>query len=371
VVQQFTMAIIFINSTQIITKQISYMKDKDLGFDKRDAVIIPIYTDGIHKSLRTIKTELKNNINVTEVAAASEIPSWSVPKIEVDIIDDNAGKQETIMDVINVDDDYIRAMGITMAAGRNFLNGLETGQRDEVIINETAVKQFGWNDPIGKTIQTSENKNNSKLWTVAGVVKDFHYTSLYRKIEPLLIKNNADNFNYVIVRINPADKNKTLEFIKHKWNEFDPKRPFDYFFLDEHYDRPHKTVERIRDVFSYFSIFALIIACLGIFGLSTFSVQNRMKEVGIRKVLGATTRSVFLKLNYEILRLVLISVVIAFTIIKASSFDLSQFFPYMTELNLLPFVYASLLVFIVAFTTISFQLIKISRSNPVEVLRYE
>lgn len=370
VVLQFTSSIVFLYYTGIISNQLDFMKNKDLGFNKKDVVVMPIENHNLHKSIDYIKEELGKCDGVTRVAAASEIPRWNFPRGEK-LPQGFSRNDMQVMDELNVDRDFIPLMGIEMAAGRNFTEGSTADQKGAIIINETAAKQFGWDNPIGKTFRYSTGPDEPVTGTVVGVVKDFHHASLYRLIEPLIIGNNTDGFNYILARVNPGEIKRTIGLMEETWRKIDPDRPFDYFFMEDFYDGTHRTVERIRDVMSFFALFSLFIACLGIFSLAAFTAGQRTKEVGIRKAMGATTSGIIIRLNRQLMKLVAIAVFLALLMTRIPSSIMDRFFPYHANIGIMLFIKVALLVFIVALATISYQSFRIGRSNPVEALRYE
>jgi putative ABC transport system permease protein len=370
VVVQFSLSIMFIYGTEVISRQLTYMKNKNLGFEKKNVVVIPIVDDRIKRSIKSIKKELIGVSGVISAAAASHIPSWNIPMHEK-IPEGFSRTEPQLMDEINVDCDFIPTMAIEVMTGRNFSEEFETDNQNAVIINETAAKKFGWNDPIGKTIQYAIGNDSFATRTVIGMVRDFHQRSLYQIIEPLFLGNNPNDLNYLIVRIMPTDVNKTVGFLKAAWSRIDPGRPFDYFFLEDSYDSYHQVVERLRDVFSFFTVFAIFIACLGIFALAAFTVEQKTKEIGIRKVVGATTLSIIFKLNSSLIKPVVIAIILAFLSTQIRFFNLSYFFPYLVELNMFTFFKSAIMLLIIALVTISWQSFKAGRADPVESLRYE
>jgi len=370
VVFQFSLSIMFINGTEIISRQLTYMKTKNLGFDKKNVVVIPIADDRIKRSIKSIKKELTGVSGVVSAAAASHIPSWDIPRHEK-IPEGFSRTEMQMMDEINIDNDFIPTMGIEILAGRNFSEQFETDDQNAVIINETAAKRFGWDDPIGKTIQYASGNDYFATGNVIGIVRNFHQRSLYQVIEPLFISNNLNDLNYLIVRIQPTDVNQTVGLLKEVWSRIDPGRPFDYFFLEDSYDSYHRVVEQVRDVFSFFTLFAIFIACLGIFALAAFTVEQKTKEIGIRKVVGATTSSIILKLTSSLIKPVIFAIVSAFLTTQIRLFNLNYFFPYLVELSLFTFFKSAMMVLLIALATISLQSYKAGRANPVESLRYE
>ena len=370
VVLQFTSSIVFIYYTFIISNQLDFMKNKNLGFDKKNVVVMPVTNRNLNKNAEFIKTELSKCEGVTLVSTASEIPRWNFPRSEK-FPQGFLRNEGQVMDEIYVDHNFFPLMGIKMVAGRNFAVNSTADKTGAIIINETAAKKYGWKNPIGKTIQYSRERDELLTVTVIGVVKDFHHASLYRVIEPLFIGNNTDSFNYILVRLKPGKIKSTVENLEKTWKGIESDRPFDYFFLEDFYDSTHRTVERIRDVMSFFAMFSLFIACLGIFSLAAFTAEQRTKEVGIRKAVGATTSSIVIRLNRQLMKLVVIAIILALLFTRVPSSIMDRFFPYQANIGIILFIKVALLVFLIALATISYQSVRIGRSNPVEALRYE
>jgi putative ABC transport system permease protein len=250
--------------------------------------------------------------------------------------------------------------------GRDFSKDLATDGKEAVILNESASRKFGWTSPIGKNIKT-ENKDGS----VIGVVRDFHFQSLRQEIEPLVIYISPRFFEYISIRITPDNFPATLAFIKKKWKEWAPGLPFDYFFLDSDFDRFYRAEEREGRVFCGFSFLAIFIACLGLFGLASFTAEQRTKEIGIRKVLGATVPSIVTQLIKEFTKWVLIANFIAWPVGYFAMSRWLENFAYRTRIGPWTFLLSAILVFIIALLTVSFQALRAAFANPSDALRYE
>jgi putative ABC transport system permease protein len=281
------------------------MKSKHPGFHKKDVVVLPIDDNELKKSLKTFKTELLENKEVLSVTASSSLPGLIVPR-SVKLPEGYSKDEMQLMDEINIDSDFIPALNIEMEKGRNFFEGDKADQENSIIINELAVKKFAWDkpgeNPIGKSIKTSVGQDQFEIRTVIGVVKDFHLSSMNRLIEPLYISNNAENLNYILVRLSPGSTQKLLKYIQMKWEQLYPAYPFTYTFLETEYDLYFRILERIIDNVMFFSILAVLLACLGTYALTAFVSERRTKEIGIRKVLGDSTLGIIFRLNTEILK---------------------------------------------------------------------
>jgi putative ABC transport system permease protein len=370
VVLQFFASTVFIIQTIVLGYQIRYMRNKDLGFNKHDVVVLPIADSEVRKSIQSLKKEFKNYSGIIDVGATSTLPGWNIPR-DFEIPQGYTKEQMQLMDVLNVDCDFIPTMEIKLAGGRNFSEKFPADTDNGLIINETAARKFGWSDPIGKTIRYNTGHGDFATGTVCGVVKDFHLASLYRVIEPLCISDKPDELNYILVQISPQNTDQTLDYIGKKWKEIYPDHPFEYSFLEQSFDRYFQVVEKVLQICSYFTFMAIVIACLGIYALAAYTAEHRTKEIGIRKVLGATTFGILLKLNKETIKLVVISMVLALIFVQVPLIDLHEFLPYFVKPGFMVYVESALLLISVALATISYQSIKTALANPVESLRYE
>jgi len=371
VVFQFTISIALIAGTGIIFNQINYMKQKNLGFDKEQVLVLRVIDDSILKSFSSVKGELKNHTGITHVALSSHVPGQS-PSFIVFVPEGFTPDQSQLMDFISIDSGFIPAMGIEIIGGRNFSSEFASDHSQAILINETAARQFDWENPIGKTIDLPVPDGDEKVTkTVVGVVRDFHTESLHKRIRPLYIENNAARFRYIALKVKPLTISDTLAFLRKKWKQIDPTQIFDYFFLDEAFSRQYKADEKLSRIFSCFTILAIFIACLGLFGLASFTAEKRTKEIGIRKALGASVSEIIWLLAKEFTRWVLVANIIAWPIIYLAMNRWLQNFAYRININLGSFVLSALLAFIIALLTVGYQAVKAARANPVEALRYE
>ena len=370
VVFQFFISAVFICHTFVLDYQQKKLQAIDVGFHKKDVVILPVTDGRVRKSIQTFRSALLENPDIIGVTTTSSLPGLGIHR-DVKIPEGYSNTEMQLMDEINVDEDFIPTLGIKLAKGRNFLEANKGDQQNSIIVNELAVQKFGWKDPIGKTIKYSVGQDQYNKGTVVGVVKDFHLSSLHRVIEPLFISDNPDKINHILVRVSPQSINGALEFIKAKWASVFPDHPFQYDFLERKYDLYMKTIGKIIDILSFFAILAVTLACLGIFALAAFISERKTKEIGIRKVLGDTTFGIVFKLNFELLKYVLIASLLIIPYAYFMKDFLSMFLPYMADINYFIYVEALLLVFILALLSISYQAIKAAIANPIESLRYE
>jgi putative ABC transport system permease protein len=265
-----------------------------------------------------------------------------------------------------VDEDFLNTFDIQLIQGRNFSNEFTT-DKSTYLINESLVNSLGWDAPLGKDIERNGNHQ------VIGVVKDFHYATFYNKIEPLIITNSPwkNKFRNLSLKIYPKGISETLASVKSKWEKLIPDKPFEFWFLSESFDNLYKMEQKFEKIFFYFSLIALAIALLGLYSLVSFSTVQRTKEIGIRKILGASTLKILKLLSIEYLGLVVIANIIAWPIAWLILNKLLQHFAYKVDIGFAVFIFAGALAFIIAFITISSQTIKAALSSPIEALRYE
>jgi len=370
VVGQFVLSIVMIIGTLIIGDQIRYMKNKDLGFQKDQVLAIRTSDERIFRTLDQIKSRLKEIPGVLEASAASYLPGQGQDTL---LAIPEGLATPTQYRFIDADADYVRTMGMTIVRGRDFSKDIRSDAREAILINETAVRKLGWDDPIGKTIKLVMGPFIVKPKTVVGVVKDFHFSSLREAIEPLLISNNnqlSDWFG-LAVRFNAVDPGRLIGGLKKSWKAVSPGQIFDYFFVDELFEAKFRSEERLNKIFSSFSFLAIAIACLGLFGLASYLAEQRKKEVGIRKALGASVGAVAGLLCREFLKLVGLAALIAWPIAYFAMTVWLRGFAYRTGLSPWTFLGSGLAALTIAFLTVGYQAIRAASGNPVDSLKYE
>jgi putative ABC transport system permease protein len=277
------------------------------------------------------------------------------------------------MQMLFTDVDFVSAMKMQLVAGRDFSKDMPTDKTTGFILNEEAVKKFGWNSSaaIGKTVQWVQPNVVLKTGKVIGVVKDFNITPLKSAVQPLVMHYFPQRFQYLYIRFNQSHANNVLAVVQKQFNAFYPKQSFEYSFLDETLNNLYLSEKKLGTIFSYFSFLAILIGCLGILGLSLYSIQQRIKEIGIRKVLGASVTGITLELLKEFVKPVLIAAVIATPLAWFVMNKWLEDFAYRIQINGLVFLLTTLIVLALAILTMSVQSIKAARSNPVKSLRTE
>jgi len=373
VISQFAISIALIIGTMMIYKQLMYMKSTELGFNKEHVVVLPGLRDVLPDSYQTVTGELKNIPGVINVGASSLVPGRGITK-SLFRPEGFAQNESQPMDYRSIDPGYISTLDIKIIAGRNFSEDLSTDQTESVLINETAAAKFGWKNPIGKQFILNPDQSDQGEETfinVIGVVKDYHITSLREKIEPMIIFYDPSLYSIVSIRIAPENIQKTLSLIQSKYKELAPNKPLDYFFLDESFDSQYRAEERMGNLTMRFSLLAVFIGCLGLFGMASYTTEQRTKEIGIRKILGASIGKIVRMLSKEYILLVTLGNLIAWPTAYFLMKSWLNNFAYRTSLALWVFLGAAFLSLIVALLTVSYQSIKAALSNPADSLKYE
>lgn len=366
VIAQFTISIALIISTIIIYNQMHYMRSQDLGFNKNQKLIIDTHGDS---SKLVFKQEIASLPGVISTSMAGSVPGGGNPGAYSQIENVKGDMQIANLDLYFVDFDYIPQYQMKMLAGRAFSRDFPTDTTQAMVVNEAAMKLFGYHDPqqiIGKKFDQWGRKGR-----IIGVVKDFHFRSLQEVIKPLSIRIEPDGCDLVSAYVKPQNLKATIAAIGNDWKTLIPNRPFSYYFLDEFFDKQYKSEDRFGSLFLNFAILAIFISCLGLLGLASYSTAQRTKEIGIRKVIGASVANILKLLSIEFLKLVGISFLIAAPLSWYVMHKWLESFAYRTEIYWWVFAVALMLSLLVAFATISFQAIKAAIANPVKSLRSE
>lgn len=373
VVIQFGISIFLIIGTLVIYKQLSFMRDKKLGYNNENVLIIPTDNE-VNDKFERIRTVLESRSDVSGVSIASESPTEinggytiEIPGLTDDPVSLNA---------VTVDRDFVKNMGMRLISGRHFtdadVESSTKGKREDrfygFIVNQELLRTVFSNeeDIIGMRAEL-----NGRVGEIIGVVEDFHFTSLHRKINPLILMVEPSQYNKLFIRIKPENIQQTLISLEDDWKEIIGGRPFIFEFMDDEYDSLYNQEMRLSRVFTFFAILAVVIACLGLFGLVSFAVEQRNKEIGVRKVLGATVPGLFLLVSKDFSKLVLIAF---FVSAPLSYWLLNNWlgdFEYRTDVGILPIILAIVLSMAVALLTVSYQSIKAAQRNPADTLRSE
>jgi len=374
VVVQFAISIVLLVGTGVAFQQLQYMQNKRLGFAKEQVVVLPIETRAGQQKYESFRQDLLQNPNVIAVGATSSIPG----RVDNDTVYRLEGVSNEViysLKVMRVSEDFLAALQIELAAGRGFSREFVSDTSEAFVINEAAARYMGMTleTAVGKRLTevAAGGINKDDQRTIIGVMKDFHYESMHHEIKPLVMSIEPLAYNNIVVRVRPENIAATLAALQEKWQAFEPGYPPRYFFLDEDFGRLFAAEARQSQIFSHFTILAICIACLGLFGLASFIAEQRTKEIGVRKVLGASVQQIIVLLSKDFTKLVVIAFLIAAPLAYFAMQRWLQDFAYRTALSPTVFVLAGLLAMLIAWLTVSYQAIKAALTNPVEALRYE
>ena len=377
VIVQFALSVLLIISAVVVFNQVNYLHNKDLGFNKEQLMFFPMRGDDMFNKVDAFKNELTKVPGVSSVSIGYGFPGDAVAGDEI-IIPKNGQQVSQSATQLMVDYDYIKTLGLQIVAGRDFSKAMGTDQDHAWIINETAVKTLGFGTPekaIGQKLLWhpwgASNPDSLKEGQVIGVVKDFNYKSLYDKVETTVLQIFPSAAWKVAVKMKTANIANTISGVTDVWNKFTPGYPLEYKFLDENFEQMYKAEYKLKSLLWIFTGIAIFIGCLGLFGLAAYTAERRRKEVGIRKVLGATTGMLVLLLSKDFIKLVAISLLIASPVAWYFMNKWLQNFSYRINIGWWIFAAAALLALSIAFVTVSFQAIKAALANPVKSLRTE
>ncbi|WPU93928.1 ABC transporter permease [Mucilaginibacter sabulilitoris] len=365
VVFQFTTSIILIISTVVIYNQMQFILNKKVGFEK-DQVVMIQGTSTLDNEVKSFKNELLKLSSVQSVSISDFLPVSGTKRNGNEFHNEGKEKTEagTGSQFWDVDEDYIKTFGMKIVAGRNFNPALKTDSQ-AVIINQTLAKKLNLKNPVGKRIS---HYGTTRL--IIGVVQDFNFESLRDGIDPLVM-HLANNNSIVSVKIKAGDVKNTMAQISSTWKNFAPNQPIRYTFMDERFASMYADVQRMGRIFTTFAILAIVIACLGLFALAAFMAEQRRKEIGIRKVLGATVSNITTLLSMNFLKLVFLAIIIASPIAWWAMTKWLQDFTYRTPISWWMFALAGIVAILIALVTVSYQSIKAALTNPVTSLKSE
>ncbi len=369
VIFQFSLSIALIASTVIVYFQLGFMLDKNLGFDREQQLVIDFNWDGqVLDNMETIKREFMNLPEVVSVAGSRTVPGGHFPAAGTEI-ETSEGKMEHFEPFLyEIDFDFIPHYEIEVVAGRPYSREFVTDSLSAMVVNESAARSFGYADPsdiIGKSFEQWGREGK-----IVGVVKDFNYLSLHQQVAPLTMRYSQFG-KYLSIKIKSANMQQAITNIELKWSEIAPHRPFLYSFLDESFNTQYEADFKFKNLFTIFSFLAILIACLGLLGLATYSAVQRTKEIGVRKVLGAEVSSIVTLLSKDFMKLVLIAILIAIPFSWYAMNKWLNVYAYQVEISWWVFALSGGIALAIAVATVSFHAIKAARANPVKSLRTE
>ncbi len=379
VIFQFGMSILLVICTLVVYQQLRFIDTKDMGFTRDHIVSLPIF---IHDSFQEpnpqkrlsarhqmVKQVFLEHPNILSASALRYDISGYGGRPRLIWPNGDRTKERTIR-INEVDDSFFETFDIPVLRGRVFSADVASDTSQAIILNGTAVRLLGWeDDPIGKQIKSPAFPNQTLI--VIGVVKDYHSLSLREEIAPMGFVARWKLFYSLVLRVRPEETAQTLSFLETQWKRFVSEKPFEYYFLDEIIQWYYFNEQLTGKMLGVFSLLAIFVACLGLFGLAAFMVQSRTKEIGVRKVLGASTSHLVMLLSREFILLILLANLIAWPIAYYAMHRWLQDFAYRIDLEIWAFVLSGFLALFIALTTVSYQAWKVARTNPVDALRYE
>lgn len=375
VIVQFALSAILIISSVIVYQQLNYLHEKNLGFNKEQVLFFPLLGSTADKS-DALKAEIQKIPSVISSTVGYGLPGDIYAGDRVNVPD--RGEQPMSTTLFIGDADYVKTIGLQLVTGRDFSKDMPTDAEEGFIINETAVTEFGFESPqnaIGKRLAwpkwNADSINPVKQGRVIGVVKNFHYSSLHEKVGNLVLLQSAPIKNTIAIKLRAENMSGSIAAINKIWDKFSPDYPLEYKFLDENYGKMYKSEGKLAGLLSIFTAMAIFVGCMGLFGLATFTTEQRIKEIGIRKVLGASVPGIIMMLSKKFLQPVIIASIISFPLAWWAMNKWLQDFAYRIQISWWIFIIAALSALVIAWLTVSYQAIKAAISNPVKSLRTE
>lgn len=367
---QFSISIFLIIGTIVIFQQFRFMRTQDLGFDQDLVMVIDIPSDtAISKHLESVKTELLEIGAVKSVSATGSIPGSSHGALTMNV-SQSGGSEIKVINTYFTDDKFLEALDLELVEGRFFSKEFSTDPQQAFVINEAAAKFLGWDKPLEKKIISPLGQEGM----VVGVLRDFNYKSLHSAVEPLVLMNNPTSQGFLLVKINTSGGDNLKEVISkvgHVWQAFDESHPYEYFFLDEKFQAQYEKEERLTKIFTYFSILAIFISCLGLVGLAIFTNEIKTKEIAVRKTLGASQSQILVLLSKEFLMLILIANILAWPVTYKMVSEWLGEFAYQVPMNVFPFIGGMLIAFSIACLTIGYFAGRAAKKDIVSALKYD
>ncbi len=371
VVVQFAISVVLIIGTLLMYRQFNFLKNQYLGFEKEQKLVLPLRGGIIiQENYKTIKDLFSKHPSINGATVSSSVPGRGVSNFSIKLVGEEDDRNQSMFHLY-FDDDFIPDYGIEMVAGRAFQKGTKTDFMGAFLINEAAVKALGWSHPeeaLGKRLRTG---HGVRVNPIIGVTKNFHYRGLQNEVEPLVMEFLPWTFRYITLSINITNLKEVLAFVESQWQATFPGHPFEHFFLDTDFDRQYRADERVGRIFGIFTLLGLFIACLGLLGLASFTAESRTKEIGIRKVCGASVAGIVVMLSKQFTKWVLLANGIAWPVAYFAMNKWLQNFAYRIKIDIVTFLLSGFLVLGIALLTVSFQSFKAALANPADSLRYE
>lgn len=369
---QFMISILVVIVTLLMNNQIDYIRSKDLGFDKENIMLVPIRDTLIMKKIPFIKSELMSNPNITGATTSDMSIGVQIGR-NVFRVEGKNGMENQVFGFISMDRDYFETMDIELLQGKTFSEGEQNNEQAEFIINKKGASYLAWDEPLGKKIKWGFDEDGSTTieGTIIAVTEDFNTGSLHDEIEPVIMVKQRNSTGALHLKIKGEDLPATIDFIKDKWKEFDPTRPMDYTFLDEDIQDLYTSDESQSRLIALFSYICIFISALGLLGLASFSTEQRMKEIAVRKVMGASVSNIVFILYKDIIYLIIIAAVVSFPLAYQAFDYWLQGFAYKVGVDYIIFIFIAFLALVLSFLTIAFHTVRAARQNPAQLLKYE
>lgn len=370
IVFQFTISICMIVGTFVVTQQMNFIHERDLGFRKENILVVRSTDTIFKKQANSFKTELLSNPNIYNVSTSSLVPGGG-NHMDVFLVEAEDKLDEQLISYLLVDYNFIDLMGMKIIKGRGFSKRYGTDLEQGVVINWKTAEKFGWNeDALGKEIHRRSSKKTEKL-KVIGVIDNFNFNSLYEEVSPVIFFLEPSPQDMLTMRVNPKNKEQTISYIEKLWKKNNPSEPFKYDYLEDILDEQYLPDTKLQKIITYFALFSIFISLLGLFGLSSFITEQFSKNIGIRKLLGASVSSIVYLLSIDFLKLIFIALLIATPIAWIAMERWLEHFAYRLDIHFSWFIFTGLIVMIFAQITVIIQTIKSALSNPVDMIRYE
>lgn len=363
VVVQFVISITLITGTMVVYDQMNYIQNKELGYDKEKTISVTYHKEDLHKHYKTLKEKIKADPEVEQATAALSTP---VGYKYGEGFSPEGAKSPMIVNLFSVDEDYLATMGISLKEGRFFDGSMQTDSAT-LVMNEAFAEELGWDEPINKMME-----RNGKRYRVIGVVKDFHFQSLHRPVTRMLMIYDKSRFDNIIVKVAPGSSGTAaLSKIEKTWKTYDTGHPFEFHFLSGLIDMQYKNDRQFSRMILYFSLLAIFIACTGLFGLAAFTAEQKTREIGIRKVMGATEKDILRMMITEFTKWVVIAAIIALPLSWYFMNNWLDAFAYHTDITLAALVMPAVVALVIASATVALQSRRAARLNPADTVKYE
>jgi putative ABC transport system permease protein len=368
VVLQFSISMIMLICTWVVYSQLSYLRKKDLGFNKNEVMTVTVNTGEDERSkIFAMNNEFRRLPGVRTVGTGNCYPGSANINLNLFTVQTKNGHVDKAIECYGIDENYLASLGIPVVSGRNFSSPADTLR--SIMVNEAMVKHFGWDNALGKRV-TFPGDTSGHYLEVVGVIKDFNQKSLYNTIAPLLLFYSP-NSNIIQVKLNPGDIKTSITQTENVWKKYFPQLPFEYKFLDEDFNSQYAADQKRGKIFAAFSILTIMITCLGLLGLTAFTTQQKQKEISIRRVMGASIVQVVTMITKNYLWLSLIAAVIAFPVAWYFMNNWLNIFPYNAGLSAIPFILSAFVIVVTATTTATFHSAKAALTSPAKILKTE